>query len=391
MHVAFVIDSLGSGGAQRQAVEIAVRLRRDAGARVSFAVYRDIGFFRPRLDEAEVAVHLLPKGGPLDLGFPGRLSAWVEAERPDVVHAFLPMPTIWTALARRAHPGGGPAWLAGERSSPVENVGRLMALVLRRAYRSYDAVTANSEPAARTLVSAFGVRPERVHYLPNGIDLTEWDRRAAEPPPFELEAGCFHLALVGRISEEKNHRLLVEALGQVAPELRRNLRCWFVGAEDGAPRFIEAVRAAAAARGLGDVVRMLPPTRELPALMAGIDGLVLPSRYEGFPNVVLEAMASGLPVVASAVGDVPSLLEEGRSGFVVPVGDAEALAGGLSRLLALSPDARSAMGAAARATVESRFRIEAIALAHLDLYRRLAGSLPGPVVPSSDARGGGLG
>ena len=79
MHVAFVIDSLGSGGAQRQAVEVAVRLHRDSGARVSFAVYRDVGFFRPRLDDAGIAVHLLPKGGPLDLGFPRRLRAWVAA------------------------------------------------------------------------------------------------------------------------------------------------------------------------------------------------------------------------------------------------------------------------------------------------------------------------
>ena len=355
---------------------MAVRLRCDAGVRVSFAVYRDVGFFRPRLDAAGITVHLLPKRGPLDPAFPGRLRAWIEAQTPDVVHAFLPLPTIWTALARRGLRGRGPVFIAGERSSPEENVGRALALALRRAYPCYDAVTANSRPAAEILVSRFGVARERVHYLPNGIDLDDWDARMTHPCPADLEPGRFHLALVGRISEEKNHRLLLAALERISPERRATLRCWFVGAEDGAPGFLESIRREIASQGLADVVRMLPPTRELAALMARLDALVLPSRYEGFPNVVLEAMASRLPVVASAVGDVPSLLADGREGFVVVPGDAEALARGLTRLLDLDPGARRAMGEAARATVERRFRIGAVAQAHLDLYRRLADALP---------------
>jgi len=377
MHVSYVIDNLGSGGAQRQAVEVAVRLRRDAGVRVSFAVYRRVDFFRPRLEEAGIVVHTLPKRGGPDPRFPARLRRWIATEQPDVVHAFLPLPTVWTALARLGLGGQEIRWIAGERSSPEANVGRALAFALRRAYPRFDAVTANSKPAAEILVARFGVAAERVHYLPNGIDLDEWDRRAARPSPFDLESGRFHLGLVGRISEEKNHRLLLEALARVDPDTRRDVRCWFVGAEDGRADFIETVRAEVDARGLGEIVRMLPPTPELPALMARLDALVLPSRYEGFPNVVLEAMASRLPVVASAVGDVPSLVEPGRSGFVVPPGDAAALAAGLSELFARSPGARREMGTAARAIVEARHGIERVARAHLDLYRRLAGKLPG--------------
>jgi len=377
MHVAFVIDNLGSGGAQRQAVEVAVRLRRDADVRVSFAVYRRVEFFRSRLEEAGIPVRTLPKRGRLDPVFPGRLRRWVARERPDVVHAFLPLPTVWTALARLGLRGRRICWIAGERSSPEANVGRGLAFALRRAYPRFDAVTVNSKPAARILVARFGVAADRVHYLPNGIDLVEWDRRAARPAPVDLEPGRFHLGLVGRISEEKNHRLLLEALARVDPGVRRDLRCWFVGAEDGRVDFIEAVRSEVASRGLGEAVRMLPPTPELPALMARLDALVLPSRYEGFPNVVLEAMASRLPVVASAVGDVPSLVDPGRSGFVVPPGDAEALAGCLSDLLVRPRAERREMGTAARAIVERRYGIERIARAHLDLYHRLAGKLPG--------------
>jgi glycosyltransferase involved in cell wall biosynthesis len=392
MHVAFLIDNLGSGGAQRQAVEIAVHLRREAGLRVGFGVYRRNDFFRPRLEAAGIPVHDLPKRGGPDPLFPRRLRAWIEREAPDVVHAFGPMPTLWAALASRGLRGPRPVWIAAERSSPHENVGPWVAWALRRLYGAYDAVTANSRPAARALAERFGVDPGRVHYLPNGIDLAEWDRRAAGPVPIDLEPGRFHLALVGRISEEKNHRLFLAALARVAPEARRDLRVWLVGAEDGPPRFLDGIRAEIASLGLADCLRMLPPTPELPALMARLDALVLPSRYEGFPNVVLEAMASRLPVLASAVGDVPSLVEDGRTGFVVPAGDVAGLAAGLERLLSASAETRAAMGAAGRAAVESRYRIEHVAELHRDLYRRLAGPLRTEDAASAgDAAAGGLG
>ena len=387
MHVAFVIDNLGSGGAQRQAAEIAVRLQCDAGVRVSVAVYRQIDFFRSRLEEAGVQVHRLPKRGPLDPFFAGRLGSWLAERGPDVVHAFLPAPVFWTAVARSRDrgDGGATAWIAGERSSPSENLGLAWTRILRWAYARYDAVTANCHPAADELVQDFGIPAERVHYLPNGIDLETWDRRAAGSAPHDVEPDRFHLALVGRMTEEKNHRLLLEALSVVEPTLRRALRVWFVGATDHAPRLVEAIRAEIGARGLGEVVRMVPPTPELPALMARLDALVLPSRFEGFPNVVLEAMASRLPVLASAVGDVPFMIEHGRSGLVVPAGDVAALTEGLSRLLAMTPGERAAMGASARAAVETRYRIELVAQQHLDLYRRLVAALRG------DARAGALG
>ena len=392
MRVAYVIDSLGHGGAQRQAVEIASRLAQEPDVDVRFAVYRDIGFFQPRLEAAGISAERIPKFGPLDAGFPGRIRRWLVAQQPDVAHVFLPIPTIWTAFALRGYPTPAPVFIAAERSALDENVTGPLAWLLRRAYAAFDAVTANSRPAAAALVSSYGLAPERVHYLPNGIDLAEWDRRAAEPPPFELEPGFFHLAQVGRVAEEKNHRLLLDALARLPEDLRARLRCWFLGAEDGKPHFIEAVRREVAHHGLAEAIRMLPPTPALPALMSRLDGLVLPSRYEGFPNVVLEAMATRLPVVASAVGDVPALLSEGRGGFMVPAGDAAALADALAKLIRLGPGARAEMGAAGRAVVEERFRIEDVARAHLALYRRLAHGLPDEGGrPGGDARAGGLG
>jgi glycosyltransferase involved in cell wall biosynthesis len=98
---------------------------------------------------------------------------------------------------------------------------------------------------------------------------------------------------------------------------------------------------------------------------------VLPSLWEGFPNVLLEAMASRVPAVATRVGEVPRMIADGETGFLVEPGDTEALAAALMRLHALAPAERTAMAARARAVVESRYQIAAIAHAHRDLYAAL--------------------
>ena len=116
---------------------------------------------------------------------------------------------------------------------------------------------------------------------------------------------------------------------------------------------------------------IVPPVGNVASVLSRLDALVLCSDFEGFPNVVLEAMASRLPVVATRVGDVPSLIDEGGTGFVVEPRDAAGLAAALERLASLDPGAREAMGARARARVEERFRMEAVASSYLELYEEL--------------------
>ncbi len=366
-----MIDNLGSGGAQRQAVEVAVRLSRQPDVEVAFAVYRDVDFFRARLDEAEIPVVCLQKRGTVDPFFPLRLRRFIRSHRPDILHAFLPMPVIWSALAR-GRSTDSTVWVAGERSAPEHGGGRIFESVLRRAYLRFDTVFANSCRASQVLVDAWGLRRERVHYLPNGIDLEEWDRRSEGPCPVDLEPGCTHLALIGRLSEEKGHLLILEAVSRLAEGQRRRLRLWFFGADG---PMSSAVDEEIERRGLRDVAFRRPPTPHLPALMRRLDGLVLASRFEGSPNVVLEAMASGLPVLSYDVGDVPSLVRPADTGWLLPPGDIEALTRGLVELLEAPPGVRQRMGAAGRAVVAEEFAIDVVAQKHLDLYRRLADEL----------------
>jgi glycosyltransferase involved in cell wall biosynthesis len=177
--------------------------------------------------------------------------------------------------------------------------------------------------------------------------------------------------LVGRLEPQKDHALLLEALSRIGAERVSSWRVWCVGAETGGQSFATAIRADIQRRGLGAVVRCVPATKKIAALFQRLDGLVLPSLHEGFPNVLLEAMASRLPSIATRVGDVGNMLEDGRTGFVVEPRDAEGLARALVRLHAMSAAEREAMGKRARAVVEARYQMEQVAEQHLELYRRL--------------------
>lgn len=373
MHVVLAIDSLGSGGAQRQVVELAAQLRRQPGVRCSVLVYQADDFYAPRLRESGVALARIPKRLRVDPLLPWRIGRWLGQAGADVVHAFLLAPCLWTLLAVRTLPRRRrPALIAAERNCLIAT-SPLLGALQRLVYRRADAVTANAACAAGEIAAKLGVPEGRVHYLPNGIDLERWDADARCAPPFELDPGCFHLALVGGLRPQKAHHVLLDALVRLGPERIAGWRVWCVGGRTAGERAAASVEARIREAGLGAVVRLVPPLRNVAALMARLDALVLPSLFEGFPNVVLEAMACRLPVVATPVGDVPNLVADGESGLLVPAGDAGALARALDSLAALPPDERRRMGERGRAAAEARFSIEQVALRHLALYRAVGG------------------
>lgn len=370
MHVAFAIDNLGSGGAQSQSVKLALYLA-EQGLRIQFVTYGEANFFGHHLQEAGIPVTRVVRCGRFDPGFPLRVGRWLRAEQPDLLHAFLSAPSFWYYLGvRTLGPDRRPVFVAGERSSLADG-SRLRGHLCGYVYPRADAVTVNAEPMHDQVASAFHVASDRIHYLPNGIDLVRWDREAREPCPLVLESGRFHLALVGGLRREKNHLLLLEALARLRPERIRDWRVWLVGGETGRAGDAERVRRAVTRFRLDEVVRIVPPVRQIAAMMARLHGLVLPSSYEGFPNVVLEAMASRLPVVVSPVGDVPNLVEHRRTGFILKQIEASELAGQLEALYVLSSEERRRMGERARQVVEARFSMPTVAGKHLELYYRL--------------------
>jgi glycosyltransferase involved in cell wall biosynthesis len=230
----------------------------------------------------------------------------------------------------------------------------LRQLRVRSYYRFVDGVLSLSDATAATLVSSFGVRPEGITLVPNAIDARSWpagdDGRAARarlglpvhPHPV--------VAAVGALAPEKRLDLLVDAVArlQVVPTL--------VLAGDGPER---AALTAQAAR-VGVDLRLLGSLEDPTDTYLAADVVALASATEAQPAVLLEAGACERPVVATAVGGVPAMVEDGTTGRLVPSGDVAALAAALGDLLA-DPSGRRAAGVAARARVLATADLAAVA------------------------------
>ncbi len=271
---------------------------------------------------------------------------------------------------------GVPVRIHGEHGRDVEDLDGSSRRYqwLRRVYRPFvHQYVALSRDLAGYLKHRVGVPPGRIAQIYNGVDIERF--RPAESGRAAI-AGCLFtdpslwvVGTVGRMQTVKAQTLLARAFVlalEQAPALRQRLRLVMVG--DGPLRAeSQAILAAAGAGGLA----WLPGERaDVPEIMRGLDAFVLPSLAEGISNTILEAMASGLPVLATAVGGNAELVAGGETGEIVPPADVDALAAGLIRL-AGGPARAAAMGRAGRAVVERRFSLPAMVAAYEGLYDRL--------------------
>ena len=215
-----------------------------------------------------------------------------------------------------------------------------------------DGVVAVSDDTETAFRSAVGYRGSNMVVVPNGVDVERY------PAPVDRDAlraqlgvgpGDHVMTMVGTFKRQKGHRFLVEAATTVT-RAHPELRILLVG--DGELR--EDIGRQVEAAGLGERVRFLGARRDVPELLAASDSFVLPSLWEGLPIALIEAMAGGLPVVATAVSGTSQVMIDGETGWIVPPGDTTALADAIVEVLE-DTDRAASMGAAARERVASRF------------------------------------
>lgn len=295
----------------------------------------------------------------------GELRAVIRRLRPHVVHTHASLagrvaarlagvPVLYTKHNVVRIPTS--AGVVPPPAGPVKRVfnrwsGRLLA----------DRIIAVSGAVARELVEA-GFDPRQVVTIPNGIDLRPFAAAGAvRRRPFGYRVGT-----AARLSPQKGLDVLIEAAARV---VRQEPRARFVIGGEGPerPRLEEMIRA----RGLADRVVLPGFVDDVPGFLADLDVYVLSSRYEGLPLAVLEAMAAGLPVVATDVGGVREAVVDGQTGVLVPAGDPVALAGAILELLR-DPDRARALGRAGRQRAEAEFDAELMASRVTELYREIA-------------------
>lgn len=368
MRVAHLVIGGTVAGGQLVALRLARGLRERGGEPLVLAPAP--GPFTELLEAEGIPVRLLPPGRTLRLDRAVRLALLLRRERVDLLHTH-------TMLAGNVHARLG-ARLAGVpvvSHMHIENHFRSRPLV-RGLQRTLDNLTARLaarivavSEGTREALSAQGYPGDRLVAVPNGIETDERPATdtAATRRGLGLPEDAPLVAHVGRLCEVKGQRELIGAaalLGSDHPDLRIVL----VGEDvETGGAYRRGLAEEAAALGVAGRVVFAGYRGDVPAILDAVDVLALPSRVEGLPLVLLEAMAAGKPVVASPVGGTPELVLDGETGLHVPPGDEAALARALGRLLD-DPDLARRLGRAGRERVVQRYSADTMVDRILEIY-----------------------
>jgi glycosyltransferase involved in cell wall biosynthesis len=380
--VAFVLDSLAIGGTERSTLAIVARLPR-ARVIALHGASPDLSAEAEQLGVSVVRLGL-DKRAPL-----------VDAARvlrrelirfsPSVVHSALFRADVAARIASIGAPWQLVTSLVNDSYGEARTQGLGPSAMLRlRLVQAVDALTiaaaqcvvANSRAIAETNGRALSIPSERIVVIPRGRDLNVFTPPAPKErrllrERLDVAGDGIVIVNVARLIERKGHRTLLGACALLPDDAR--LLLVGEGPERG------ALMAQARALGVEGKVRFLGNRRDVADILRAADVFAFPSRYEGFPGAVVEALACGIPVVASRIPMHEEAIEDGRTGLLVPVASvdapkerqAEAAAWSEAIVRAAEPGLKERLARKARQVAESRYSIEAVAEAHQTLYRTL--------------------
>lgn len=375
------------GGTERVVWELATRLPAQR-----FAVHV---WLSPDAALDELAAALASRRIPVDRvaevenrwDFKGMLDTWARLRKlkPALLHVHHVWPAADRYLTLLARAAGVPHLVVTEHIVG-EGHSRGQRALKRDELRRADAVTAVTGVIVETLVRDYGVERSRVRVIPNGADLPDdeaetetarrWRERFLSTPVKPL------WVVAGRLEEQKGHDVLFDALSIL---LRKGLDFTLVVAGDGSRRSWLEQRSLSL--GLAPRVQFVGQIEDVGGLLAAADAVLLPSRREGLPLVLLEAMARGRPVVATSVGGVADVVTDGANGTLVPPEDPAALAVALEQLQRKA-DRAWRMGRSAAETVREHYTWHAVVDGFESVYDEVLGFGTVTPEPVGSTRGG---
>lgn len=379
MRILLVIDHFGSGGAQRQIVELARGLSRRGHSVEMFVYFPQHGFFRPRLDAERIVVHEYDKGPGFSLGVVRKIAALIVERNVDLVVSYLSSPNVYAELAKILAPRA--KLIVSERTSHHDDKSRVSAFARRAMHMLADHVVANSVSQTEWLKRKWWLK-NKVSCIYNGLDLELF----ATDRPFPEPGESLRLVAVGRVGAEKNAANLILGLALFHREFGHVPQVSWVGERDGGRlgkaycrRVDELLGSTPEVRGHW---RWVDVATDVRGLLQKHHALIHPSFYEGLPNVVCEALAVGMPVLVSDVCDHPRLVEDGERGFLFDPDAPASIASAISKLVNLAADDWRRISRNARQFAEDKLDVERMVTQYEALFERVLSSGSGKGGPA---------
>ena len=356
-----VIDSLGIGGMERVVIDVANGLDAAKFEQIVCCISRR-GEAADQLRDGVRCIDL-GKGAKADRLMPLKLARLIRRERPDIVHS-QSWSGVDTALAVLLTPGVKLVHSEhGRNYHDLRGQTLLRRLARRVVYQVADTVFAISGEVREFYCRQTNFPIERMQVIPNGVDVRRIEEADARGVREELgiAPNDFVVGTVARLDLNKDTMTLLKAFAAIPQSPK--VKLLIVGDGDQRSRLEEFANSAV----LNQSVIFACWRRDVPRLLKAINVFALSSLSEGMPLTVLEAMAARLPVVATAVGALPEMVDEGKTGFLVATGDAEAMAEKLGCLVA-NPQLAKGFGEEARHKVEREFSLDQMLRRYAELY-----------------------
>lgn len=332
----------------------------------------DLGVIGPQLSALGVPVTALGMRNPLDIPhLLYRLSKILRRAKPDIVQTWMYHADLLGGLAARMAGITNIIW--GVRTTDLANGGKKATVLIRKicalVSKIIPKVIVCAAEASRKAHVAVGYDHKRMIVIPNGFDLSRLNATQEQREKIRLAAGIkpeeIAIGSLGRFNPVKDHLNFIAATALLAEKFP-NLKFLLIGR--GLEHANTPLMQIISATGYAERFTLLGERQDVAACLKAMDIFCLHSKTEGFPNVLGEAMAMGLPCITTDVGDAAYLLN--GSGIVVPPQDSQALANGLQEMLSLGAEERSALGHSAKSRIYSDFTIARASENFISLYKK---------------------
>ena len=358
------ITDLSTGGAQVSLFRLLKQLDRERFSQSVVCLYNGDGLIAEQIRSLGIPVIDLNMSNKLRLDAFWRFYRLLQEQQPLILHTWMFHANIPGRVLGRI--AGIPVIISSERTMRQE--GKFRQLSNRYTASLSDRIVCVSVNVAKYTEQTIHLPPEKLVVIPNGVDRNDYRNlpsKAEARRLFQLPDSALIIGAIGRMHRVKGLNILLSAFAQLA-ELRGSVHLLFVGEGSVRQLLIDQTHDF----GLNSKVTFLAFQKDIPKLLPALDLFVSASLHEGMPNAVLEAMAAGLPVVATDVGGTPEVVQDGQTGFLVPPGEFEALAISIDKLLE-DPDLRCRMGKEGKERVARYFSIEQMSQQYEQLYEQL--------------------